>query len=97
MVCCWDEAKNRVNQNRHKLRFETAQLIFDDPFAVTAEDYIDENGEMRYQTLGLVRGLLVLVAHVYRVIDGGEMPWLISARKAVKNEEEIYWSNQCKN
>ena len=67
---------------------------FADPFAVTAEDYIDENGEMRYQTLGLIDGVLIFVAHVYRVIDGSEEPWLISARKAVKYEEEIYFRHR---
>jgi hypothetical protein len=78
------------------LSFEIARLVFDDPFAVTAEDYIDERGEVRYQTLGLVEGLLLFVAHVYRVINGEEKPWIISARKAVSHEENIYWSNRHK-
>lgn len=90
----WDEQKNKLNKRHHKLSFETARLVFQDPFAVTAEDYIDENGKMRYQTIGLVGGLLLFVAHVYRIIDGQERPWLIPARKAVKYEEKIYWSNQ---
>lgn len=89
----WDEAKNRANKRRHKLSFETASLVFDDPFAVTTEDYIDDNGEMRYQTIGLV-GLLVTVGHVYRVSEGEERPWIITARKAVKYEEEVYWSHR---
>lgn len=84
----WDERKNRINKRKHKVSFETAQLVFYDPFAVTAEDYIDDNEETRYQTLGLVQGVLILVAHVFR----NERPWIISARKAVKHEEEIYWS-----
>jgi hypothetical protein len=92
----WDEGKNRINRRRHKLGFEVAVQVFEDPFAVTTEDYIDDNGEMRYQTLGLVNGLLVFVAYVYRVIDGEEKPWIISARKAVDHEKEIYWSNQRK-
>jgi uncharacterized DUF497 family protein len=92
----WDERKNRINKRRHKLSFEIARLVFNDPAAVTAEDYIDGNGEMRYQTLGLVEGLLLFVAHVVRVIDGEEKPWIISARKAVSHEENIYWSNRRK-
>ncbi|HEX7362528.1 MAG TPA: BrnT family toxin [Bryobacteraceae bacterium] len=90
----WDERKNRINKRRHKLSFETALRAFDDPFAVTAEDYVDENEEMRYQTIGLVDGLLIFVAHVYRTVDVEEKPWIISARKAVNHEKEIYWSNQ---
>ena len=90
----WDKGKNLTNQRRHRLSFETAIHVFYDPFAVTAEDYLDENGEMRYQTLGLVSDLLIFVAHAYRMIDGEEKPWLISARKAIKYEENIYWSNR---
>ncbi|MGH9583703.1 MAG: BrnT family toxin [Bryobacteraceae bacterium] len=92
----WDERKNRINKRRHMLSFEVARQVFEDPFATTADDYIDENGEMRYQTLGLVNGLLIFVAHVYRVIDGEEKAWIISARKAVDHEKKIYWSNQRK-
>ena len=90
----WDSRKNAINKRKHGISLELALLVFDDPNAVTAEDYLDDNGEMRYQTLGLVEDLLIFVAHVYREMAGQETPWLISARKAVKNEEEIYWSNQ---
>jgi uncharacterized protein len=92
----WDERKNRINKRKHGVSFELAYLVFDDPDAVTAEDHVDDNGELRYQTVGLVAGLLLFVAHVYRVINGEEMPWLISARKAVHHEEKIYWSQQRK-
>ncbi len=64
--------------------------MFEDDLALTREDYIDENGEMRYQTIGIVAGVLILVAHVERVIDGIETPWLISARKTDKYEETQY-------
>jgi uncharacterized DUF497 family protein len=56
MPCAWDERKNQVNQRRHRLSFEIAQEVFNDPFVFTTEDYIDDNGEMRYQTLGLIEG-----------------------------------------
>jgi uncharacterized DUF497 family protein len=63
---------------------------------MTVEDYVDDNGEMRYQTIGWI-GVLITVGHVYRVIDGDELPWIITARKAVKYEEEVYWSQRQKN
>ena len=87
----WDDKKNRINRQRHGLSFETAWLVFDDPFALTTEDFLDDNGEMRYQTLGLIDDVLIVVAHVYRAIDGDEEPWLITARKAIKNEETYYF------
>jgi uncharacterized DUF497 family protein len=93
----WDERKNRRNQRDHGISFETAWLVFDDKFAVTAEDYKDANGEMRYQTIGLVRGVVLTVAHVYRVINAVETPWLVMATKAVKYETNFYYSHHSKN
>jgi uncharacterized DUF497 family protein len=90
MACNWDDEKNELNKRQHRISFETAIRVFDDPFHITGEDYIDDNGEVRQQTLGVVDGVLILVAHVYRVIEVDEEPWLIMARKAVKYEEKIY-------
>ena len=35
----WDEAKNLENLRKHDIRFETAQLVFADPFAVTVRRF----------------------------------------------------------
>ena len=88
----WSEKKNLLNQRQHGISFENAWRVFDDPFAVTAEDFIDNNGEMRYQTLRIIKGLLVMVAHVYRLIEGAEA-MDFSARKADKYDEENYLSS----
>ena len=92
----WDQPNNEINQRRHKLSFELARLVFEDSSAMTTEDYIDDTGEVPYQTVGLVESLLLTVGHVYRVIDGVETPWIITARKAVKYEQEVYWSQRGK-
>ncbi len=81
----WDETKNAGNQRDHGISFETARLVFDDEFAV-----------MRITRLASSKNFPIFVAHVYRLLDGEETPWIISARKAVKYEETIYWSNQRK-
>lgn len=31
----WDQSKNETNKRKHGIDFETAQLVFDDPFCVT--------------------------------------------------------------
>jgi uncharacterized DUF497 family protein len=31
----WDENKNRKNLRKHDVRFETAVLVFHDPYAIT--------------------------------------------------------------
>jgi uncharacterized protein len=59
----WDDKKANINYRKHGIRFEEAALVFDDPLAVSERDRI-ENGEQRWQTIGMVSGcLLLLVVH----------------------------------
>ena len=90
MKVVWDESKNQINQSKHRLSFEVAQLVFDDPLHVSRQERI-EGGEQRLQTIGLVHGLvLLLVAHSVIEADGHETIRIISARKADKIERRIY-------
>lgn len=75
--------------------FETATRVFADPFAVFKQDRI-ENGEHRWQTLGIVEGyLLLLVAHTLRDDeDGTEVIRIISARRAEPKERKHYEQNR---
>ena len=86
----WDEEKSRSNRAKHKVGFETAALVFEDPFALSIPDRIVE-GERRWQTLGLVGGVVaLLVAHTYEEENGEEVVRIISARKATPRERNIY-------
>lgn len=86
----WDEEKSRRNLAKHKVSFETAKLVFDDPRAVSRMDRV-EDGEERWQTLGLVGGIIVLlVAHTYLEEDGEQAIRIISARKATARERTAY-------
>lgn len=86
----WDESKNQINQRKHRVSFETARLVFDDPLHICRCDRI-ENGELRWQTLGSVGGVVVLlVAHTITEADGEETIRIISARKADRNERRVY-------
>jgi uncharacterized DUF497 family protein len=87
----WDPAKARLNLRRHRVSFETAARVFSDPRAVTVRDRI-EDGECRWQTLGLVEGVMVLlVAHtVWDEDDGTEVIRIISARRADPKERQRY-------
>ncbi len=78
----WDEAKNLANQRKHGLSFEEAAQVFRDPSQVSLQDRI-ENGEERWQTFGMVQGvLLVMVAHTVREEDQTEtVVRIISARR----------------
>lgn len=88
----WDDKKNTANQAKHGVSFETASEVFDDPLALSVQDRHEE-GEERWQTLGMVGGVVVLlVAHTYRASDNEteEVIRIISARKATKHERRRY-------
>jgi uncharacterized protein len=85
----WNEIKNRHNIRKHKISFETAKLVFDDPFQRSIRDRIVD-GEERWQTLGMMKGLIVVVAHTYREEDGDLIIRIISARKATSAERRGY-------
>lgn len=86
----WDKEKSRRNLAKHKVSFETAKLVFDDPRAVSRLDRVEDEEE-RWQTVGLAGGIVVLlVAHTYREESGEEVVRIISARKATAHERTIY-------
>jgi uncharacterized DUF497 family protein len=85
----WDEAKSRRNLAKHRVSFETAKLVFDDPLQVSVPDPFA--GEERWRTIGLVQGVVVLmVVHTVEEKDGEEEIRIISARKATRIESETY-------
>lgn len=86
----WNEEKSRRNRAKHKVSFETASLVFEDPYALSIQERVVE-GEQRWQTLGLVGGPVVLaVAHTVREENGEEVVRIISARKATRRERRVY-------
>ena len=88
MEFAWDERKNRVNKRKHGLKFKTASRVFDDPFHLTTQDR-EVEGEPRWQTIGIVNGIhVLLVAHT--VGDDGEIVRIFSARKATPGERSLY-------
>ncbi|MDN2487690.1 BrnT family toxin [Kosakonia sacchari] len=86
----WDATKAISNLRKHGIRFEDAVLVFDDPQHLSIQDRF-ENGEYRWQTLGLVHGVvIILVAHTIRFESGHEVVRIISARKADGKERSRY-------
>jgi uncharacterized protein len=86
----WDKRKNRVNQRKHRVSFETAALVFDDPFHLSRQER-EVDGEARWQTIGTVGGVHVLVvAHTVDDEDEEELIRIFSARKATRRERGIY-------
>jgi len=86
----WDEVRSGRNLAKHRISFETASLVFEDPHVLVREDRVVD-GEERWQALGLIGGVvIVLVAHTYHEEDGEEVVRLISARKAAASERKAY-------
>ena len=88
----FDPIKAALNFKHHGVSFETAQEVFDDSNQVVMENYFyAEDGEQRYQIIGMTSGLmLLLVVYVDRSGRENEIIRLISARKAERFEEKIY-------
>ncbi len=75
-----------------KVSFETAQRVFNDPFHLSVQDRC-ENGEERWQTIGMVNGVIILlVAHTVKYDNETEIIRIISARKATLTERIKYES-----
>ncbi len=87
----WNAEKNAVNKRKHRLSFETARLAFNDPLAASRRDQYPY--EERWQTIGLISNIVVLVVHTAPELDavtGEEIGRIISARKATAHERRAY-------
>ena len=83
----WDEAKAFENTKKHRVSFEQAQQVFDDPRAVPFEDLEHSpDDETRYVMVGMSSIGLLFVSFTYR----DDVVRLISARRAEKWMVKIY-------
>src|SRR2546421_6501531 len=90
MQFAWDENKNRQNLRKHDICFETAVLVFDDPYAITQRDDTFD-GEERWITVGAVGpGSIVLVVHTFYEKHNEEAIRIISARAVESHERKAY-------
>src|SRR5258705_13235587 len=86
----WDENKNRLNLRKHDVRFETAVLVFDDPYAITQHDRTFDD-EKRWITVGAIGpGSILLVVHTFYEQHEEEVIGVISARAAESHERRAY-------
>lgn len=86
MRFAWDEAKRRANLKRHGFDFLDAERIFASKTFSYEDDRFDY-GEIRTLTIGILDGRVVAVTHT----ETDEVTWIISIRKALRNEEETYF------
>jgi uncharacterized protein len=83
----WDKTKAETNFRKHRVSFEEAESVFEDPLALTADDESHSHDEKRYITVGESKaGRLILVCHTI----GEENVRIISARKPARSEIKAY-------
>ena len=83
----WDERKAEENSSKHGISFADTFAVFEDPNALTADDF--RQGEQRYVTIGMdAFGRILVVVYTWR----GDNIRIISARKAVRYEGRQYES-----
>jgi uncharacterized DUF497 family protein len=86
----WDLRKARSNKAKHGVSFEEAQTVFLDENARLLDDPDHSEEEDRFVLLGFsFQARCLIVSHCYRESDS--VIRLISARRAVPREEEMYW------
>ena len=86
----WDENKNFENQKKHGVPFLEAKSVFFDDRGREKYDLDHSAEEDRFLLLGLSECLrLLVVCYCYR--RKYSMIRIISARKANKLEEQLYW------
>ncbi len=82
----WDEDKNFINKEKHKISFETASHVFTDPYYIEMFDFEHSVDEDRYIAIGKVGDVLFVVFTERKDTIG-----LISARLATSAERKLYY------
>lgn len=88
----WDPEKANTNKKKHKVSFELATTIFNDPAALSIFDEGHSEHEDRWITLAISgNSTMVVVVHTISEINENEtLIRIISARNATKNERKFY-------
>lgn len=83
----WDEAKNRINQEKHGISFEMAAYVFQDEHYIEMYDFEHSDvEEERFIAIGRVGKILFVV-----FTERKDNVRLISARLATEAERRLYY------
>ncbi|MCE5281430.1 MAG: BrnT family toxin [Deltaproteobacteria bacterium] len=89
----WDEKKNEADKKKHGVSFDEARTVFYDENAIRYFDPDHSGDEDGFLMGGMSQKLRILiVCHCFR--EEGPVIGIISARKATKGEEDVYWSEK---
>ena len=89
----WDDNKDKANAKKHGVSFDEAQTVFYDEYAIQFFDPEHSESEDRFILLGTSFKLdALVVCHCFRRDE--TVVRIISARKADKDEAQVYWSKR---
>ena len=89
----WDKRKEAANVKKHGVTFEEARTAFYDENAIQFCDPDHSGQEDRFILLGLsLKPQALVVCHCFR--ESETVVRIISARKADKDEERVYWERR---
>ena len=80
----WNPKKRVANLRDHKIDLEDVKAVFNGYINIRCSD---RHGETRYQVFGYLQGRPVAVICIVR----GSLCWLISARRASREERKRYY------
>lgn len=83
----WDDRKATDNLRVHGVAFQMAIKAFADPFAMEWIDDREDYGEERWNLLGVCDAVILRLTYTER----GERIRIISARRAERHEQAIYY------
>ena len=84
----WDIAKAAANFRKHGISFEEAIYAFGDPLMVEELDDKEDYGEDRIIAYAMGKTEILTIIYTQR----GEFARIISARRATRNEQNDYYS-----
>ncbi len=83
----WDDEKSNANIKKHRVGFDEAATIFNDPCSVTIHDPDHSVAEQRYIDIGnSSKGRVLVVVYTER----GANIRIVTCRKATPSERKLY-------
>lgn len=82
----WDDEKAALNWRKHRVDFNDAAKVFNDPYRIEEFDEEHSDYEDRWQIIGMIDDILFVI-----YTERGEYTRLISARKATAIERRKYY------
>jgi uncharacterized DUF497 family protein len=83
----WDEKKNKVNQTKHRIKFENAADVFFDPLSLSVDDSEHSWYEFRFISIGKTKAEKLIVVFY---TESDEEIRIISAGKPTRTERLKY-------